>query len=92
MSKLITASLNLNKVDKSKIFTSDNGTKYLNISIWLNDEPDQYGNDCAIQQQTGKDGPKIYLGNGKYYKAKEAEPAPEKKREVVPDEEDGLPF
>jgi len=92
MSKLITASLNLNKVDKSKIFTSDNGTKYLNISIWLNDEPDQYGNDCAIQQQTGKDGPKIYLGNGKYYK-KEAEPEnTEPKREVVPDNDSGLPF
>lgn len=90
MSKLITASINLSKVDKNLLFTSKTGEKWLNLSVWLNDTPDQYGNDCAIQQQTGKDGPKIYLGNGKYYKAKEAEPEPQ--MEVAPDDDGGLPF
>jgi len=73
MSKLITASINLNKVDKTKIFVSEKtGDKYLNISIWLNDAPDNYGNDCSIQQSTKKGEDKIFLGNGKYFTKQEA--------------------
>jgi hypothetical protein len=68
MSKLIKASINLSKIAKSTLFESKSGEKWLNLSIWLNDTPDQYGNDVSIQQQTAQGEPKIYLGNGKYYK------------------------
>lgn len=77
MSKLITASINLNKIDKNKIFVSKKtGEKHLNISIWVNDEPDQYGNDCSIQQSTKKGEAKIFLGNGKYFVKNEQESDP----------------
>jgi hypothetical protein len=74
MSKLVTASIDVTKIVKHLLITGKKGT-YLNLSIWFNDEPDQYGNDCSIQQTTKKDEPKIFLGNGKYYK-KEAPPMP----------------
>ena len=67
MSKLITASIDVTKINKSMLIVGQKGT-YLNVSIWVNDEPDKFGNDVSIQQKTDKDAPKIYLGNGKTYK------------------------
>lgn len=69
MGKLITASINVSKIQKSMLITGQKGT-YLNLTIWVNDEPDQFGNDVSIEQKTDKDQPKIYLGNGKTYKPK----------------------
>ena len=65
-----TASINLSKIDKTKLITGKSGDKYLSIVIWENEQTDQYGNDFAIQQQLSKEereaGAKpIYLGNGK---------------------------
>jgi len=35
---------------KHSAFTkADNGKIYANVTIWLNDEPDKYGNVMAIQ-------------------------------------------
>lgn len=72
MSKLFIGSIDLTKIDKSKIVTTDkdgnpfsNGAKYLNISVWVNDEPDQYGNHVSIQ--TGGKDDKTYIGNCKEY-------------------------
>ena len=70
MSKLIMASIDVTKIVKSLLYQGKKGT-YLKLSIWQNDEPDQYGNDFSIQQTTGKDEPKIFLGNGRYYKPQE---------------------
>lgn len=73
MSKLFIGSIDLNKIDKSKVVATDkngnpfsNGAKYLNISVWVNDEPDQFGNSVSIQ--TGGKEDKIYIGNAKEYK------------------------
>ena len=71
MSKLITASVNLEKVDKAKIISGEKG-KYLNLTIWVNDEKDQYGNDVSVQQTLSKEeresgAQKIYLGNGRTF-------------------------
>jgi hypothetical protein len=87
MSKLITASIDVTKIEKNLLYKGKKGT-YLKLSIWQNDTPDQYGNDFSIQQTTGKDEPKIFLGNGKYYK-------PENKgaeKAQTPDTIDDLPF
>lgn len=77
MAKIISASIDLAKIDKSKIVTTDksgqpftNGAKYLNVQIVLNDDVDQYGNDTAIRINQSKEerekGEKpVYLGNGK---------------------------
>lgn len=85
MSKLITASIDVTKIEKNLLYKGKKGT-YLKLSIWQNDTPDQYGNDFSIQQTTGKDEPKIFLGNGKYYTPQEAP------QEAPKNEPDDLPF
>jgi hypothetical protein len=62
MSKLLTGSIDLNKIDKTKIVSTDkngkpfeNGAKYLNVVVWLNDEADQYGNNASIQISQSKE-------------------------------------
>ena len=80
MSRLITAKIDVKKIDKAKLYKGERGT-YLNLTIWINDTPDQYGNDISIQQRTGKDDPKIYLGEGKFYVKKDPEVKPEIKEE-----------
>lgn len=74
MSKLINAKIDVLKIDKSKLFKGEKGT-YLDLTIWINDKPDQYGYDMSIEQTTKKDSPKIYLGKGKFYVKKETPPA-----------------
>ena len=67
-------SIDLTKIDESKIVTKDNNGnpfksngRFLNVTFWINDEPDQFGNDASIQQSLTKEerdaGKKIYLGN-----------------------------
>jgi len=70
MGKLITASINLKKVDQSLLIPGDKG-KYLNLTIWLNDEKDQYGNDVSVEQRVERGKDKIYLGNGRQWKQNE---------------------
>jgi hypothetical protein len=70
MGKLINAKIDVLKIDKSLLFKGDKGT-YLDLTIWINDKPDQFGNDISIEQRTKKDEKKIYLGNGKFYVKKE---------------------
>ena len=74
MSKLLTGSIELTKIDKSKI-VEKNGRKWLNISVWINDEKDQYGNIASIQISAKKDEPKIYIGNLKEFE--QSRPVPE---------------
>jgi hypothetical protein len=101
MSKLITAKINCKKINKALLYEGEKGT-YLNLSIWINDTPDQYGNDISIQQYTKQGEAKIYLGEGKFYVKPEATPLvsePEKSSSVpvktLPPENnelDDLPF
>ena len=70
MSKIIAASIDLTKIDKTRITLGKNGAKYYNISIILNDEKDTYGNDCAITEGQTKEERSAkmkakYIGNGK---------------------------
>ena len=71
MSKLYLASIDLNKIDKTKIktFERKNGEKgkSLDVAIWIDENPDEDWKACNIQQSTKKDEDKIYLGNGKLY-------------------------
>lgn len=69
MSKFITASINLNKIDKARIVKGEKG-QYLNLVILIGDEADKFGNDVSIEQSVKKGEPKIFLGNGKVYKPK----------------------
>ena len=67
MASIIKASINLNNIDKSKIIDGKKG-KYLPITITLNDEPDQFGNQGPIvvaqtKEEREAKTAKTYLGN-----------------------------
>ena len=69
MASIIKASINLNEIPKDKIINGKKG-KYLPISITINDEPDQFGNQGpVIVEQTKEERDaktaKTYLGNVK---------------------------
>jgi len=69
MASIIKASIDLNKIPKDKIFVGKKG-KYLPITITINDEPDQFGNQGPVVVEQTKDerdakAPKTYLGNVK---------------------------
>lgn len=69
MASIINASINLNNIDKTKIIDGKKG-KYLPITIVLNDEPDQFGNQGPItiaqsKEERGAKAAKTYLGNVK---------------------------
>ena len=69
MAGIIKASINLNAIDKSKIIEGKKG-KYLPITITINDEPDQFGNQGPVTMDQSKEEreaktPKQYLGNVK---------------------------
>jgi hypothetical protein len=70
MSKLLKCKIDVTKVDRTKLFEGEKGT-YLDIDVWINDEPDKYGNHASIQQHTKKDEEKNYIGSGKFWVAKE---------------------
>ena len=69
MASIIKASINLNEIPKNKIIDGKKG-KYLPITITINDEVDQFGNQgpvCVEQSKEERDAKdkKVYLGNVK---------------------------
>ena len=67
MASIIKASINLNDIPKDKIIIGKKG-KYLPITITINDEPDQFGNQGPIVVAQSKEEresktAKVYLGN-----------------------------
>ena len=69
MASIIKASINLNNIPKEKIFVGKKG-KYLPITITLNDEVDQFGNQGPVVVEQTKEerdakAAKTYLGNVK---------------------------
>ena len=47
MASIIKTSINLNEIPKDKIYVGKKG-KYLPITITLNNEPDQFGNQGPV--------------------------------------------
>ena len=69
MASIIKASINLNEIPKHKIIEGKKG-KYLPITITINDEVDQFGNQGPVLVEQSKEerdakAPKVYLGNVK---------------------------
>ena len=82
MASIIKTSINLNEIPKDKIINGKKG-KYLPITITLNDEVDQFGNQgpvCVDQTKDERDAKtaKTYLGNVKvvWTNGTNVEPAP----------------
>ena len=76
-STLYSGSLNLSdmnaaaKAGHSAFSKASNGKIYCNVAVWLNDEPDKYGNSMAIQLSSKKEKreteKKQYIGNAKLF-------------------------
>jgi hypothetical protein len=66
-----------------------NGKVYANIAVWMNDEPDQYGNILSFQLNSKKDAAddKVYFGNAKLPDAGKTAPAQKSNAK-----DDDLPF
>lgn len=89
MKKVIQIKLNLSKVDKTRLFKGEKGV-YLDATLFLNDEADQYGNHGMIVQsstkderESGYDSP--ILGNAKVSEKQAPQP-------LTQEEMDDLPF
>lgn len=69
MASIIKTSINLNAIPKDKIIDGKKG-KYLPITITINDETDQFGNQGPVMVEQSKEereskAAKVYLGNVK---------------------------
>lgn len=69
MSQLLSVKIDFNKVPKDKLFKGTKGT-YGNITVSINDQVDQYGNNVSVWFEQSKEereakAERIYLGNGK---------------------------
>ena len=51
---ILKVSIDVTKIDKARLYKGKKGT-YLNATILLRDEPDQYGNDGFIAEDVSKD-------------------------------------
>lgn len=99
MAKLINISVCLTDINKAKIQIGKNGKKYLSVTLSVNDEKDQYGNDVQLYHSQSKEererkDKRAFLGNGKVIWSSEPvapapAPAPE---EVGTNAVDDLPF
>lgn len=47
--------IDVTKINKAKLFTGKNGAKYLDATVFLKDEDDQYGNRGMITQDVSKE-------------------------------------
>lgn len=72
MATIASISIDLSKLDKSKIVIGKNGQKYYNLNIGINDNSDNYGNNIQVtepqnQEQRAAKEPKTFYGNGKVF-------------------------
>lgn len=63
-------SIELDKVDKSKIYNGKNGKKYLFLCMAERQQPDQFGNTHSVWLEQSKEErenkeSKVYCGSGK---------------------------
>jgi hypothetical protein len=75
--RIISASIDVSKIDKSKLIEGKNGAKYYNFDIVVNDAPDKFGKDVSLsagqtKEERASKAKKLFIGNGKTVFAKEA--------------------
>lgn len=67
---ILNGSINLSKLDKSRFIKGKNGAVYVNLTAFVSDEPNEYGQDVSfIEAQTKEEreekASRNYIGNGK---------------------------
>jgi hypothetical protein len=98
MGRIISASIDVSKIDKSKLIEGKNGAKYYNFVIAVNDQPNEYGKDVLLSQSQTKEDreakvKKTFVGSGKTVWMSEQPSAPTQKPAQASDEPtDNFPF
>jgi len=69
MSKLISLSIDVTKIDKTKLYKGAKGT-YLNVDVWIDETADEDWKKVSANQSQSKEEreatqPKNYVGKGK---------------------------
>lgn len=94
MARLINATLNLSKIDKKRIFTSDKGVHYLDVII-METPNGKYGDWLIVESVKKEEREKgikgNILGNGKNFGVGTTT-APETYSNDMPQTEESLPF
>lgn len=85
---MITLKIDVTKIDKSRLFKGAKGT-YLDIVVYENDTPDEYGNEFSVKQSCSKEdrdnGVKMpYIGNGKNIGQKKQQAPPQRTTNKIP--------
>ena len=67
---IISASIDVDKIDKAKLVVGKTGVRYYPITVIVNDELNEYGQDVSITEGQSKEereakAKKKYIGNGK---------------------------
>jgi hypothetical protein len=96
---MIKLKIDVTKIDKTRLFKGAKGT-YLDLVVYENDTPDEYGNDFSVKQDCTREdreaGVKMpYIGNGKNMgQKKPSTTAPRKvaSAAVVEDDDQEIPF
>lgn len=89
---IVGVSVDVTKLDKSKFIEGKKGGKYVNLTIFVNNEKDQYGNDCSVAQSQTKEEREAkaklnFVGNGKInWEDKTAQEQPAERFEVSPEQ------
>jgi hypothetical protein len=99
MGQLIAISIDVTKLDKSKLVKGKKGT-YANITVSVNDEDDQFGNNASIWESQTKEErdakvDRNFLGNGKVIWSSQSstnQPKSSGKKTQASNDEDDLPF
>ena len=82
MAQIISVSIDLSKLDKSRIVEGKNGAKYYNLTINVNDQKDNYGNDASVtiaqtKEEREAKQPRTFIGNGKVIWSNNATQSPQ---------------
>ena len=95
MSKLLSVSIDVSKINKSELISGEKGT-YLNLTVSINDTPDKFGNTVSAWQSQTKEQREAkenrnFLGNGKVLFDSDgaSKPAPQPQQQ---EEDNSLPF
>jgi len=101
MAEILSGSIDLNKIDKSKIkeVKKKDGSiaKYYDITIFINNEQDQYNNIASVSQGQSKEEsqnktPKTFIGSLKRMWSDNAPKLEQPKNNSNEDNKDDLPF
>lgn len=63
-------SLNFSELQKLEKFKSKAGKEFISVTMFINDNPDQFGNDIQLKAKFGNEF--IFVGNGKKFVKKES--------------------